>query len=589
MHILFTFLFLFAASSLQAQDCDHSRGRTQNTLIPDAKFTLLPRNVTDNSAVAFLGEAGRRNFRFNGTFGLMLDCEKRVKFSGEYLQQKLGYNYSNGTARRWVRQFAFGGVYEQDFCNDYITSGEISAYCSYAPSRHLSRQVCSNNFLSRRIAGSTAYGIELGSTIKLFPCSFLFIDANYDAVIYHRRYHSNKHVEGFGGSIGFHQQFFDNVGVDLRAEFRRPFNYYRAALNWTVPQCKGLTVGIFGSHSRGKSSLPSNTMAGIELNCIFGDFFRNGCCEDDCAPCYCAPELACWVSRPAVYLPEVLAIAEEKLRPRCALPISTTIPNVTLLVAGPFSINTANFFASPDGTPLIFSAAGLPPGATIDPVTGVISGVATSGMPPFVITVTATNACGSSSQSFTLSFCTNVPTSTTIPPFAACALGPFSYAVGGFFTNPPGSNPLVFSATGLPVFATIDPATGTISGVNPGDSNVYNVTVTADNGCSSTSQVFTMTFTCPAPTSVSIPDQNLALLPGDPYTLDVVTGRFTSPCGQPFTFTATGLPSGSSMNPVTGLISGTVPASGGPFSVTVTGTTVCGSTSRTFNLSFESS
>lgn len=671
------FLFLFAICHLSAQDCGHSHKRTQNTLAPDVRFTLVPRSVTNNSAVAFLAEAGRRNFRLNGTFGFLADCENRFKISGEYLQQKLGYNYSTGLARRWVRQFACGVAYEHDFCNQYITSAEISAYCSYAPTRHLSSQVCENYRYYRRIAGATAYGGEIGSTIRLWPCAFLYLDANYDSVIYHRRFYSNRHVEGFGGSVGFHQQLFETLGFDLRAEFRRPFNYYRASVCWSVPQWTGLTVGVYGSHTRGKCRLPSSTMAGIELNYTFADFFRPS--YNDCGECeiYCSPDLACWVSRPAVYLPEVLAIAEEKAVRLCSLPgsipipnvvlsvsgpfaidvspyfinpdpeplvfsatglppgavidpvtgiitgvatsglppfvitvfasnncgsasqtfalsyctsapISTTIPDVSLNVTGPFAIDVSPYFVSPEGTPLTFTATGLPPGATIDPVTGIITGVATSSLPPFAITVTATNACGSSSQTFTLTYCSNLPTSTAIPPFATCLTGPFSYPVGGSFTNPPGSNPLVFSATGLPVFATIDPATGTISGVNPDDANVYNVTVTADNGCGSTSQPLVMTFTCPAPTSSPIPNQSIPSLQGDPYTLDVVTGNFTSPCGQTFTFTATGLPPGSSINPVTGLISGTANVTQ-VWTVTIFGTTSCGQTSQTFQLDFSSS
>lgn len=676
--LLINFLvFLAIAAALPAQDCDHSRGRTQNTLVPEVKFTLIPRGVTENSAVAFLAEAGRRNLRFNGTFGLLVDCENRCKVSGEYLQQKLGYNYTTGRARRWVRQVALGAAYEHDFCNPYITSGEVSGYLSYAPNRHLSSEECNGFLYSRRIAGSIAYGFEIGSTIKLWPCAFFFLDANYDSVNYRRKYHSHKHVQGFGGSIGFHQQFYESVGFDLRAEFRRPFNFYRASLSWSHPQYTGLTIGIFGSHTRGKSNLPSNTMAGIELNYVFSDLFKTDQCNNSCSSIFCNPELACWVTTPAIYLPEVLAIAEERAVRLCSLPISVAIPNVSLTVAGPYVINVAPYFASPDGSPLLFAAEGLPPGAAIDPVTGVISGVATSGLTPFVVTVFATNDCGTVNQSFLLSFCStipisstipnvnlnvigpyvvnvapyftspdgsplvfsadglppgatidpvtgvitgvataslppflvtvfasndcgtanqsffitycsNVPTSTTIPPFATCAPGAFSYAVGGFFTNPPGSNPLVFSATGLPGFATINPATGTISGVNVGDANVYNVVVTADNGCSSTSQPFTMTFTCPAPTSSAIPNQNLALIVGEPYTLDVVTGNFTSPCGQPFTYTATGLPGGSSINPVTGLISGTSTGSGPVFTVTIFGTTACGVTSQTFQLTFNS-
>ncbi|CDR33192.1 hypothetical protein CSEC_0353 [Criblamydia sequanensis CRIB-18] len=95
-----------------------------------------------------------------------------------------------------------------------------------------------------------------------------------------------------------------------------------------------------------------------------------------------------------------------------------------------------------------------------------------------------------------------------------------------------------------------------------------------------------MTFPCPAPTSTPIPDLVLPSLGGDPYTYDV-SSSFTSPCGQPITFSAVGLPPGSSINPATGLISGT--ANGSQiWNVTVTATTICGQTSQSFTMDFSS-
>ncbi len=568
--------------------------RTQNDLIPDFKFTFIPREVTENSAVSFLGEGGRRNFRFNGTFGLILNQDNRFKISGEYLQQKLKYRFSPGSAKRWVRQFATGATLQHDFCHPIIQSGEISGYCSYAPSRHLSRETCGDFRYLRRIAGSTSYGFDLGSTLRLWKDASLSLEAGYDRVVYHNRFHSRKHVEGFGGSFGFQQQFLEHFGLNVRAEFKRPYNYYRAAIRWCNPCWKGLNVGIFGSYTRGKSKLPNNAMAGVELNYAFSNFsqsasLRNPCCETSS---YCSSLLASWVSSPAIYVPQVLAISEEKRSsitppvpppPPVNVPTSSPIPNAAFNTAGPFSLNVASYFNSNDGGSLIFSADGLPPGATIDPNTGEITGVVVPSTTPFTVTVTAQNDFGSTSQTFTLSFCIP-PSSTTIPNFATCVVGAYSYDISSYFTNPPGAEPFVFSATGLPPGATIDPTTGIIAGVNPQNSNVYHVTVTADNGCSSASESFTISFTCAPPISTQIPDTGLPITPGTLYIFE--TARyFSDPCGNPITFSATGLPPGATIDPVSGVINGVAPASS-EYSVTVTGTTRCGQTSRTFRLIF---
>ncbi|WP_161780989.1 putative Ig domain-containing protein [Criblamydia sequanensis] len=158
--------------------------------------------------------------------------------------------------------------------------------------------------------------------------------------------------------------------------------------------------------------------------------------------------------------------------------------------------------------------------------------------------------------------------------------------MSSFFTNTVGATPLVFSATGLPAGFTIDPVTGIISGNNPNDTLTYGVTVTATNNCGDTSQSFDMTFPCPAPTSTPIPNLNVPLLQGDPYNYNVAP-YFTSPCGQTITFSAVGLPPGSSINPATGLISGTANLSQ-TWNVTVTATTICGQTSQSFTMDFSS-
>lgn len=506
--ILFLFLISIAISDLYGRHCNHSTGRTQNNLMPNVMFGVIPRPLGETSAVAFFAEAGRRNYRANGTAGMIWGQFDRLKISGEYLAQKLGYHYSTGRENRWVHQYAAGMEYQHDFCNDYLAGADLGVTYSYAPNRNLGHKTCRDFIFYNRIAGSSSYGLSAGVTITPWSCGYFQVDADYDSVLYRRRFRPRKRVAGFGGTVAFHQGLVYNLFLDLLAEFKRPYNYQRASLSWYAPEWSGFTIGLYGSHMRGKYHLPSNTSAGVELSYIFGDMIG---LPNECTPCYCGPELSSWVGNPAVYIPQVLAIAEEKRvrrpvpppppppPPVCQTLISFPIQDATFSGVGNYNLNVSSAFVNPSGQPLVFSASGLPAGSTIDPVTGVISGPILSENQSYVVTVTANST----------------------------------------------------------------------------------------DACEAVSRTFTITFVCVAPTSTTIPNQNITLLVGDPYSLDVVQVHFTSPGGQPFVFTATGLPGGSSIDPVTGIISGTVPE-GGPFSVTVTGTTACGSTIQTFSLSFQS-
>jgi hypothetical protein len=135
-----------------------------------------------------------------------------------------------------------------------------------------------------------------------------------------------------------------------------------------------------------------------------------------------------------------------------------------------------------------------------------------------------------------------------------------------------GTSPYTFSAAGLPSGLSIDSSTGTVAGT-PMQNTVGTapVAVTVTDSSSSSSQSVTTTLpitiqpaTAAAPLSItttSLPDA----ISGAPYTGSVAAAGGTSP----YTFSATGLPSGLSINSSTGAITGTTTAVGAA-SVSVT-------------------
>src|SRR5947209_834913 len=98
----FLFVILFFQSLIYA---------SQNVLVPNVQINLTP-TMGDYGAFSFMGELGEKNFRGSGTYGVNFTSCQRVKFSGEFLTQKLNYHFFPHREKKWTSQYAVGGEYQ---------------------------------------------------------------------------------------------------------------------------------------------------------------------------------------------------------------------------------------------------------------------------------------------------------------------------------------------------------------------------------------------------------------------------------------------------------------------------------------------
>jgi hypothetical protein len=278
----------------------------------------------------------------------------------------------------------------------------------------------------------------------------------------------------------------------------------------------------------------------------------------------------------------------------CLLPATQPIVNDPP-VAGPLAdvgVNTGealNYdagaaFSDPEGDTLAFTADGLPAWAAIDPATGVITGtpgVADAGV--FEVTVTASEVgtpdTFSADAAFTLTVTeVNLPPEldSPIPDTDASAGVPFTFDAGAYFSDPNG-DALAFVALGLPAWASIDPATGIITG-NPtpadaGGGVFVTVRATENHPDARTAQdgfLLEVVDDNVAPVATSLEDVGVEV--GADLAFDAAAA-FSDPDGDTLAFSATGLPAWAAINPVTGVITGTPGAADvGDSFVTVTTT-----------------
>jgi uncharacterized protein (TIGR03000 family) len=228
-----------------------------------------------------------------------------------------------------------------------------------------------------------------------------------------------------------------------------------------------------------------------------------------------------------------------------------------------------------DGNTVTWSAAGLPPGLTIDPNSGVISGTIPAGADansPYTVTTTATDsvADASANQTFTWSVAAPHLTVFGISDQANAPGDSVSVAVSAIDSA---GHALTFSAANLPDGLSIDAASGLITGtvaIDAVSSTPYAVAITATDAAANISGDTTLDWTV----------GDIALTnPGTQYNFDgdavnlALSASATN--GDAISYGATGLPPGLSIDASTGVISGTIAAGAdaeSPYSVTLSAT-----------------
>jgi len=211
------------------------------------------------------------------------------------------------------------------------------------------------------------------------------------------------------------------------------------------------------------------------------------------------------------------------------------------------------------GTIVGWSATGLPPGLTIDPSSGLITGTPTEGSTtPFSVTITAvdsSDAQGSATFDWTVGIVVSVTNPGIQADDAGVAISPLDIVASD--SNP--SATLTYAATGLPAGLSLDTTTGAITGTPTklGNTSVE-VTVTDDSDVTGSVTFAWVVNGPPTITTTSLPSGTV----GVPYSQTLgVTGGTT-----PFTWSITSgtLPPGLSLDPSSGAITGTPTTPGTP-------------------------
>ena len=217
--------------------------------------------------------------------------------------------------------------------------------------------------------------------------------------------------------------------------------------------------------------------------------------------------------------------------------------------------------SDPDGTPLTYSAVGLPAGLTIAAASGQISGAPkTAGT--YTVTTSVSDGSLQASQTFSWNVrVENVAPVLTTPADQATDLGePASLQLVASDAN---GDTLSYAATGLPPGLHLSQSSGAIAG-SPTAAGTYTVNVSVSDGTASASGSFRWTVR-------TVNDAPVLTNPGsqtaDQGSFTVLNLQGSDPNGDPLTYGATGLPPGLQLTTSSGRIAGT-PSKAGAYPVT---------------------
>ena len=250
------------------------------------------------------------------------------------------------------------------------------------------------------------------------------------------------------------------------------------------------------------------------------------------------------------------------------LSVTQSAPTITSATSATGKVNQFfNYQITATSSPTSFNATGLPGGLSVNASSGSIAGSPTASG-DFMVTLFATNSVGTGSRALMLSISPPAPTLSGPLSVTGAQGQPFSFQITA------SGNPTSYGATNIPAGLSINTATGLISGTptTPGD---FFLSISATNAFGSDSRSLQIRITLPPPTINS--PASASGTQGEPFSFQVTASE------SPTSFSATGLPSGLSINTTTGLISGT-PAVAGNVSVTLSATNSFGTGTQTLSL-----
>ncbi len=282
----------------------------------NAKY-ILP--LSEQFALGLLGEYGPAQYRVNGTVGYGFSPLSQVKLSGERLSQRLPFQFDSGDIKQRVHQDAVGARFQQLFEQPFFQGVNIGGYYAKAANENLAPVLFESNGLTytnfRNIAGAKSGGIDAGTELLVTPSTLLSGNLYFDRVRYDTQLtgDTSKNSDGLGGSLNLKQLLGGRLKLWGEASVRKIYDSYQGGLSWLpVPKELGIELTVMGQRVAFHNSLPNNSSVSLQIKWL-PDGSKNYDERFHWKNKH-LPAIGQWVQTPAVYMQQVLAVAEQITR-----------------------------------------------------------------------------------------------------------------------------------------------------------------------------------------------------------------------------------------------------------------------------------
>lgn len=226
--------------------------------------------------------------------------------------------------------------------------------------------------------------------------------------------------------------------------------------------------------------------------------------------------------------------------------------------------------------PTSFGATPIPAGLKIDTTNGHLSGKPTAiSIAGTNVTISAKNQTGTGTKILKVIILPPLPVITSALTKTGTKGVAFSYNIVATNMSTGYGPPLSYTSTALPPGLTLNATSGLINGT-PTVDGFYSVDITATNAAGSDTKTLDITINLAPPVVTQPPSFTRAVNTAFSYTVQATN--------SPTSYSATGLPSGLSIDTNNGQITGTLPnlVTNQTFTVTVNATNGAGSGSKNF-------